>query len=253
VAKKDKEKKPVRKKVTAVRSAVKTAPRKKDKAPAPAPKAKKSAGILLHMPPAAKKVPAAKPKKVEPLTKQDLEHFRLLLLEKRAELLGDVNSIESEALKKSRLDAAGDLSSMPIHMADLGTDNFEQEFSLGLMASERKILSEINAALKRIDDGSFGICEGTGDPIPRARLEANPWARYTIEYASQMERGLTQESRPNSYGAGFEEDEESETEEHEEAEETAEEKEAEPDTEEELAGLFGVEEEEEEEKEEKEM
>ena len=198
MVKKEKEKKPARKKVTATKPAVKAAPRKKEKAPVA--KHKKSAGILIQTRPALKKS-ATKPAKVEPLTQQDFEHFRQLLLDKRAELLGDVNSIESEALKKSRLDAAGDLSSMPIHMADLGTDNFEQEFSLGLMASERKLLSEINAALKRIDDGTFGICEGTGELISRNRLEANPWARFTIEYASRMEKGGYFEPSSSSYSS----------------------------------------------------
>ncbi len=127
------------------------------------------------------------------LTAEEIQHFRELLLQKRAELIGDVSSIESEALKKSRLDAAGDLSSMPIHMADLGTDNFEQEFALGLMDSERKILAEIGDALKRIDGGVYGICEGTGKPIAKARLGANPWARYCIKYATMVEQGLVRE------------------------------------------------------------
>jgi RNA polymerase-binding protein DksA len=127
------------------------------------------------------------------LTAGEIRHFRELLLKKRAELIGDVNSIENEALKKSRLDAAGDLSSMPIHMADIGTDNFEQEFALGLMDSERKILAEIADALGRIDEGVYGICEGTGKPIAKARLEANPWARYCIKYATMVEQGLVKE------------------------------------------------------------
>ena len=101
--------------------------------------------------------------------------------------------MENEALKKSRLDAAGDLSSMPIHMADIGTDNYEQEFALGLLDSERKLLREINEALQRIEDGTYGICEGTGEPIPRARLEANPWARYCVAYARLIEQGLATE------------------------------------------------------------
>jgi DnaK suppressor protein len=246
VVKKEKEKKPVRKKVTANKPAAKVAPRKKEKAPAP--KAKKSAGILNQSRQPVKKS-ATKSAKVEPLTQQDFEHFRQLLLEKRAELLGDVNSIESEALKKSRLDAAGDLSSMPIHMADLGTDNFEQEFSLGLMASERKILSEINAALKRIEDGTFGICEGTGEPISRIRLEANPWARYTIEYASHMEKGGNFEPYSSSYAS--DDDSDDHEKDHDESEET--EPEEETEAEEETPGLFILDEdEEEEEKEEKE-
>lgn len=134
-----------------------------------------------------------KRRKRRTLTAEEIQHFRNLLLQKRAELVGDVSSIENEALKKSRLDAAGDLSSMPIHMADLGTDNFEQEFALGLMDSERKILAEIGDALKRIDGGVYGICEGTGKPIAKARLGANPWARYCIKYATMVEQGLVRE------------------------------------------------------------
>ncbi|MCK5565464.1 MAG: TraR/DksA C4-type zinc finger protein [Planctomycetes bacterium] len=118
-----------------------------------------------------------------------MKHFLALLLEKRAEIIGDVNSIESEALKKSRLEAGGDLSSMPIHMADVGTDNFEQEFSLGLMDGERKMLAEINDALKRIVEKRYGICEGTKKLISKARLEASPWAKYCIEYAIMVEKG----------------------------------------------------------------
>lgn len=132
----------------------------------------------------------AAPDKASHLTAAEIAHFRLLLLEKRAEIIGDVSSMENEALKKSRLDAAGDLSSMPIHMADIGTDNYEQEFALGLLDSERKLLHEINEALQRIEEGVYGICEGTGEPIPQARLEASPWARYCVAYARLIEQGL---------------------------------------------------------------
>ncbi|MFH1614377.1 MAG: TraR/DksA family transcriptional regulator [Planctomycetota bacterium] len=128
------------------------------------------------------------------LSRADIEHFTQLLLAKRAEIVGDVNSMENDALKKSRLDAAGDLSSMPIHMADIGTDNYEQEFALELLDSERKILREINYALQRIAERRYGICEGTGEPIPKARLEANPWARYSVEYARLIEQGLAEET-----------------------------------------------------------
>src|SRR4030042_4968518 len=117
----------------------------------------------------AKKKKKTSVKKISPpqakentLTAAEVEHFKQMLLEKRAEILGNVNEMEDEALKKSRLDAAGDLSSMPIHMADLGTDNYDQEFTLGLMDSERKRLQEIAAALQRIEQGVYGLCEGTG-------------------------------------------------------------------------------------------
>ncbi len=132
-------------------------------------------------------------KKKRSLTASDIKRFRQLLLEKRIEILRNVTEIEDEALKKSRLDATGDLSSMPIHMADLGTDNYEQEFALGLMDSERKLLREIDKALERIEQGTYGICTGTGQMIPKARLEAQPWARYCVEYARMLEKGLAVE------------------------------------------------------------
>lgn len=140
-----------------------------------------------------KKTKRLRKKNLSPLTKDEINHFLDLLLVKRRELMGDVDSIENEALRKSRLEAAGDLSSMPIHMADLGTDNFEQEFALELMDSERKLLNKINDALKRIQDNVYGICEGTGEPIKKARLEASPWSRYCIDYARMVEQGLVLE------------------------------------------------------------
>jgi RNA polymerase-binding protein DksA len=127
------------------------------------------------------------PAKEDRLTAADIEHFKQMLLEKRGEILANVNEMEDETLKKSRLDAAGDLSSMPIHMADIGSDNYEQEFTLGLMDSERKLLKEIDDALQRIEQGIYGICEGTGKQIQKARLEAQPWARYCVEYARKLE------------------------------------------------------------------
>jgi len=117
-----------------------------------------------------------------------------MLLEKRREILLNVNEIEDETLRKSRLDASGDLSSMPIHMADIGTDNYEQEFALGLMDSERKLLKEIDDALERIEQGVYGACEATDEPIAKARLKAKPWARYCVEYARMLEQGLVTES-----------------------------------------------------------
>jgi DnaK suppressor protein len=145
--------------------------------------------------------------------KQDqLEHFRRLLLRKLKEINGDVDHIETESLKASRADAAGDLSSMPIHMADLGSDNYEQEFSLGLMHSERNIVREIIAALRRIADGTYGICEGSGEPIPLTRLNGIPWTRYCVKYAEKLEKGLVQKPRSaeSSSSEPFDEEDRSE-------------------------------------------
>jgi len=123
------------------------------------------------------------------LTVEDLGNIKRLLLAKSAEIMGDVDLMENDALKKTRGDAAGDLSAMPIHMADIGTDNYEQEFALGLVGSERNLLREINDALQRIEESTYGICEDAGEPIGKARLEANPWARCCLACASKREKG----------------------------------------------------------------
>ncbi len=120
------------------------------------------------------------------LTKKQLNEFRALLLRKRSELLGDLNSMEEQALQAT----GGTLSHMPIHMADVGTETYDQDFILGLAETERQGLREIDAALQRIEVRTYGVCQMTGKPIPKARLNAKPWAKYTIEAAREIERGL---------------------------------------------------------------
>ncbi|UCF00448.1 MAG: TraR/DksA C4-type zinc finger protein [Planctomycetota bacterium] len=102
--------------------------------------------------------------------------------------------MEIEALHRQR----SDLSNLPIHMADIGTDNFEIENTLGLMNSERKLIAEIDDALERIEDGTYGICQGSGNPIPKARLQAIPWAKYCVEYATLLEKGTIRQEAPVS-------------------------------------------------------
>ncbi|MHC5096808.1 MAG: TraR/DksA family transcriptional regulator [Planctomycetota bacterium] len=125
-----------------------------------------------------------KKKQTSGLSKKQLGHYRQLLIEKMYEILGDVNAIEETLFQGS-----GELSSMPMHLADIGTDSYEQEFNLSLVAEERKTLLDIQQALGRIADGSFGICEGLGTPIEANRLEAIPWTRYSLEYARMIESG----------------------------------------------------------------
>jgi DnaK suppressor protein len=121
------------------------------------------------------------------MTKSKLESYRQHLLTLRNRLSGDVNHLADEALRKNQKDASGNLSSMPIHMADIGTDNFEQEFTLSLMANVEQSLEEIGAALERIDDGSFGSCEECREDIPKVRLEALPYTRYCVACARKFE------------------------------------------------------------------
>ncbi len=133
-----------------------------------------------------------RPKKAEPpvrkslLNKKNLEEFREMLLQKRKTLVGDMNGMEESTANQKN---SGNLSSMPTHMADVGTDNFEHEFTLGLIESEQALLSEINQALHRIEAGTYGICLGTGQRIPIARLRAKPWAKYTVKFARMLEQG----------------------------------------------------------------
>jgi RNA polymerase-binding protein DksA len=158
----------------------------------------------VAVPSAAARKGEIKPGKiVGPLSKAELHHFRDLLLAKRREILGDVGTMESEAFK-----AGSNLSNMPIHMADVGTDNFEQEFTLGLIESERKILREIQEALGRVEDSSYGICLGTGKPIPKVRLEAVPWAKYSLDYAKALESGQIQRDSTASRDDEGDDDEE---------------------------------------------
>ena len=121
------------------------------------------------------------------LTKRELTAYKSLLLVKRRHIVGMVSGLETEALRSS----SGNLSSMPIHMADIGTDAFEQDFTLGMAATERELIFEIDSALDRIATRIYGVCQSTGEPIPKARLQAKPWAKYTIEAARIAERNRT--------------------------------------------------------------
>ncbi|XVJ60506.1 MAG: hypothetical protein HEQ23_14365 [Tepidisphaera sp.] len=119
-----------------------------------------------------------------PFGKKELEHFRAILLRKRAELLGDVSHLEEEALRGE----SGALSNMPQHMAEQGSETYEQSLHLDLAAAGSKLIKEIDDAIRRIDAGTFGICELTGKPIRVERLEELPWARHSIEAARELER-----------------------------------------------------------------
>ncbi len=125
-----------------------------------------------------------------PLSAAELRQFRQMLLEKRRDIVGDMHGMQAEALRVNRQDGTGDLSSLPTHPGDIGTDNYEQEFTLGLLESERTLLTEIDEAIRRIDEKTYGVCLGTGEPIGKARLTARPWAKYGIEYARLIEKGL---------------------------------------------------------------
>lgn len=120
-----------------------------------------------------------------PFSKKQLTHFREVLMLKRRQLVGDVTSMESEALTGG----SGSLSHLPQHMADQGSDTYDQTLALDLAASQRGMLKEIDDALARIDAGTYGICDMLGVAISPERLEETPWARYSIDAARRLERG----------------------------------------------------------------
>lgn len=124
--------------------------------------------------------------KKSPFAKKELAKFRALLLAKRAELIGDVKNMEQEALRSN----AGSLSNLPQHMADQGSDAYDQALALDLAAVDRRLIKEIDDALIRIESGTYGLCELTGKPIKLERLEEIPWARHSIEAAREMERRI---------------------------------------------------------------
>lgn len=148
-------------------------------------KAARKAAVKAKAPSPKKKAKPAVRK--SPLDRKHLDEFREVLLQKRRTLMGDMNGMEEHVTNQQN---GGNLSSMPTHMADVGTDNFEHEFTLGLIESEQALLGEINQALQRIEAGTYGICLGTGQRIPLARLRAKPWAKYTVKYARMIEQGL---------------------------------------------------------------
>jgi len=121
------------------------------------------------------------------MTKAELETYRRQLTDLRERLNGDVSHLANEALHRAG-EASGNLSNMPIHMADLGTDNFEQENTLNLLHNEEQVLDEIGGALERIGQGKFGHCEECQAEIPRARLKELPYTRYCVECARKLEQ-----------------------------------------------------------------
>lgn len=110
----------------------------------------------------------------------DLKQYKERLLLLRARLRNDVTSMADAALKNDN----SENSAMPIHMAELGSDNFEQEFTLSLLATEEDTLGMIERALERIDSGTYGTCEECGGTIPKARLNALPHTPVCVKCAA---------------------------------------------------------------------
>ena len=121
------------------------------------------------------------------MTEAELRFYRRQLLALKKRLGGDLSNLEEEALRPVGGESSGSLSDVPVHTADLGTDNFEEELSLELLENEEQILGEINEALARIDQGTFGRCENCHRPISKNRLKALPYARHCLDCARKLQ------------------------------------------------------------------
>ena len=126
--------------------------------------------------------------KQKKLPKKESDFYKKLLLEKREELIGDITQISEDTLKKSQKDASGDISGYSFHMADMATDNYDREFSLGLASKERGVLHEINFAIRKLNDGNFGLCESCKKPITKVRLRAVPYAALCLKCQQNREK-----------------------------------------------------------------
>ena len=112
--------------------------------------------------------------------KAEWQKYYNRLLELREQLLRQMNGLAKES--------AQEMAGYSLHMADSGTDNFDRDFALSLLSSDQDAIYEIEEALKRIEKKTYGICELTGKAIPKARLEAIPWTRFTVQAQAQLER-----------------------------------------------------------------
>ena len=122
-----------------------------------------------------------------------VKYYRTLL-DLRERLLHQMSGLAKES--------AEEMSSYSLHMADSGTDNFDRDFALSLLSSDQDAIYEIEEALKRIERKTFGVCELTNKQIPKSRLEAIPWTRFTVEAQAQLEReGALRQKRLGALGS----------------------------------------------------
>jgi RNA polymerase-binding transcription factor DksA len=119
---------------------------------------------------------------------EKFKRFYKLLLDLRKHLTAGIELHSEETLKRSSKEDSGDLSSYGQHMADAGTDTFDRDFALSLVSSEQEALTEIDSAIKRIHDGTYGTCEITQKPIAKERLLAVPFTRYSAEAQKDLEK-----------------------------------------------------------------
>jgi RNA polymerase-binding protein DksA len=122
------------------------------------------------------------------LNKKQSEAFKKRILQLKEDIIAEIKHISDDTLKKSQKEASGDISGYTYHMADVATDTYDREFSLGIASNEREILYELDDALKRIEDRTYGICEDCKTTIAKKRLAAVPYARLCVKCQIKKEK-----------------------------------------------------------------
>lgn len=173
------EKKKVEKKSGASK---KTAPNE-TKMPAPKPAEK---AVIMAAPKPSKIASSAA--HAQKLTKKQLEHFRTKLLTEKNRVLEEMTDLQKGSLKTSISDASGENSRYSYHLGDVASLSYGREFDMGLSERQQKYLEQIDEALERIENGTYGICKVTGEPISIERLEEVPVAKYSVKGKEQIER-----------------------------------------------------------------
>ena len=126
----------------------------------------------------------AKALKVKRLPKKELDLYKKMLLQLRGKISGDLQQIEGDSLSGNQPSNSGELSDV----ADMATDNYDRELNIGLATNEQQLLNDIDIALKRIEDGTYGVCEIYGTPIPKKRLMAMPYTRLSMRAQEEEEK-----------------------------------------------------------------
>ncbi len=120
-------------------------------------------------------------------SKRDLDICREKLLNLKDDFLKQMKEISEDTLMKTQKDMSGDISGYGLHIADVASDNYERDFNLGLVSNERKIVMDIDEALKRIDENTYGVCHECAKPVAKSRLKAIPYAKYCKKCQEKIE------------------------------------------------------------------
>src|SRR5262245_47610366 len=141
------------------------------------------------------------------MTADKLKRFRRNLEELGRKLTGTSRILEGETLRAASGEAAGELSNVPMHLADVGTEAFTHELNSTLLENEEFIGREVDDALTRLEKGRFGLCEECSKEIPMERLEVLPYARYCAPCTETLQAGGKANlnvGRPSEWGSTFE-------------------------------------------------